>query len=283
MRDIKKSIAGAKIQTDSQTDRAVLEDLLSKLAKAKEDTPTHYWSERRRIAMRSPIVKLAVAVFIVALVLGLVNLIDSDNTSGVVWADVVAKVQDSRGVIYRQWITDVNDTSTEVLDWETTYLTPTQYRSEGFREGKPWMSMFDNRETGKRVVLIHFKKEYVLADLRQSDEADQRHADFQNPAWWVQNLMSCEYAKLRAKEVDGVLCGGIETTDLAFASKDSPRIDRLVVRLWVNIETGYPVLFEGRFYGEKSFKTVFDQFQWNMELGPSVFEPPEIPEDYEQM
>lgn len=227
--------------------------------------------------------KLAVAaVVIAAAVLGLCLFIDTGATTGVVWADVVTKVQTSRGVIYRDWRTDVDDTSTDVSNYEITYLTPAQYRSEGFKEGRLWMSMFDNRETSKRVVLLHFKKGYVLEDMKLTEQGNQKHANLQNPSWWVQKFISCEYTKLKAKEIDGVLCEGIETKDLALLPQGGPPVDRLLARLWVSVDTGYPVLFEGRFYGEKSIKTVFDQFQWDAELDASVFEP-KIPADYEQM
>ena len=121
-----------------------------------------------------------------------------------------------------------------------------------------------------------------MEDMKQTEQADQKHANYQNPSWWVEMLMSCEYIKLKSKVIDGVLCEGIETTDLALASKDGPMVDRLVAQLWVSVETGYPVMFQGKFYGENSIKTTFDQFQWNVELGSSVFEP-KIPEGYEQM
>ncbi|MHC4170875.1 MAG: hypothetical protein ACYSWQ_28390 [Planctomycetota bacterium] len=41
-------------------------------------------------------------------------------------------------------------------------------------------------------------------------------------------------------------------------------------------------MLESEFEGKYSGKTSFDQFQWDVELEPSVFEP-NIPPDYEQM
>jgi len=56
------------------------------------------------------------------------------------------------------------------------------------------------------------------------------------------------------------------------------------LRLWVNAETEYPVLFESKISAEAegeaiSSEGVMDQFQWDVELDPSIFEP-NIPPDY---
>ena len=44
----------------------------------------------------------------------------------------------------------------------------------------------------------------------------------------------------------------------------------------------YPVLLETEYGGQYSGSASNDQFQWDVELEPSVFEP-NIPPDYEQM
>jgi outer membrane lipoprotein-sorting protein len=58
-------------------------------------------------------------------------------------------------------------------------------------------------------------------------------------------------------------------------------------RLWVSAETGYPVLYESKMSGESEgqvweLESVMDQFQWDVELGPDIFEP-NIPPDYEKV
>ena len=234
--------------------------------------------------MRSPIAKLAVAAAIIAVVaLGLFEFIDTGNTSGVVWAEVAQRVEASRGVIYRERHgTESQPARTMESDYGITYLSPTQYRAESFKEGRCWITMYDNRSTAKRVVLLHAQKGYVLEDMTLTDEGDRKHANYQDPTYWVRKFMACKYTKLEPREVDGTLCEGIETTDLGLCSDEGLRIDSLIARLWVSVETGYPVLLEGEFHGESSTNVVFDQFQWDAELDPSVFEP-NIPPDYEQM
>jgi hypothetical protein len=254
---------------------------------SKEITSAPSLMITRRTFMRSPIVKLGIAAAVIAVVgLGLLEFVGTGSKSGVVWAEVAQKVQACRGVIYRE-------TGESNGDYVITYLSPTQYRSDGFKGGQLWMTMWDNRGTGKRVVLLHFQKGYVLEDMVMREEDNRKHADYQDPTWWVRQFVACQYTKLEPKEIDGTLCEGIETTDLALVGghKSEHVTDSLVARLWVSTKTGYPVLFEGEFRGHETKDgtsrpytntTVIDQFQWDLELDPSVFEP-NIPAGYEQM
>jgi len=242
--------------------------------------PSRNWE--RNTIMRSPITKFAVAAAVIAAVLVGVTLFRNSG-SGVVWAEVAEKIEASRGVIYRERRgTDGPHGLAIKSDYGITYLSPTQYRSEGFKDGQCWITMYDNRATAKRVVLLHAQKQYVREDITLTDEEDRRHANYQDPTYWVRKFMACEYTKLTRREIDGVLCEGIETTDPAFYSDENPSIESLIARLWVSIETGYPVLLEGEFHGESNTNMTFDQFQWDAEFDASVFEPI-IPTDYEPM
>jgi hypothetical protein len=56
------------------------------------------------------------------------------------------------------------------------------------------------------------------------------------------------------------------------------------IRLWVSAETGYPVLFERKMSAEVEGEAgqsecIMDQFQWDVELDPGIFEV-DIPPDY---
>ncbi|MHC4569723.1 MAG: hypothetical protein ACYTE3_28690 [Planctomycetota bacterium] len=185
----------------------------------------------------------------------------------VVIADVVRKVEISRGVIYHEKIDNNNPKA--ISDYAIIHLSPTKYRSESFKSGELWLTMYEDREERKRVVLLHHQKAFV--------KEEQILNDIMSPAKWVQNFQSCDYSELGQKTIEGVLCEGFETTDPAFMGVDVPpelKIDGLVAHLWVSVETGYPVLLESEFEGKYS--------GWDVEFEASVFEP-NIPPDYEQM
>ena len=74
-----------------------------------------------------------------------------------------------------------------------------------------------------------------------------------------------------------MVCEGIETTDPA-AAKANFRVKSLMARIWVSVETGYPVLGEmemtrGGDNAQRQTSTA-DQFQWDIEIGPGDAEPP---------
>ena len=237
----------------------------------------------RRLTMRKPMIRFAAAGVIIAMVvLGLFEFIGTDNKSGVVWADVAKKVEMSRGVIYRQRI--ANNHPSNVSDYSIDHLSPTKYRSDGYQSGEPWITMYEDNEARQRVVLLHGKKAYVKEKTTPTDKGRQRHADIMDPTKWVERFLACEYRELGRRTIEGVLCEGLETTDPAFTGEDVAElpVDSIVGRIWVSVDTGYPVLLEAEFEGEYSGNASIDQIQWDVELDAGVFEP-NIPPDYEQM
>ncbi|MHC4144754.1 MAG: hypothetical protein ACYSUD_08245, partial [Planctomycetota bacterium] len=113
--------------------------------------------------------------------------------------------------------------------------------------------------------------------------------DWTNPGFLVQKILSAEHRKLGRKTIEGVLCEGIETTDPAYFEPVPEKLKNLQAefRLWVSVETGYPVMYETKLNAEHQGKmweegSVMDQFQWDVELDPNIFEP-NIPPDYERV
>ena len=110
-----------------------------------------------------------------------------------------------------------------------------------------------------------------------------------NPKHLVQTILSCEHRKIGQKTIEGVLCEGLETTDPAFLGPLPEPVSRLEVqlRLWVNSDTEFPILLEWKVMIEvdgnvMAKECMLDQFQWDVELDPSLFEP-NIPSDYTDM
>lgn len=239
--------------------------------------------------MKSRITKLAAAAVIIALVvLGLFEFIDTENTSGVVWAEVARKVEASRGLIVR--CTDSIPSNED--DYSITYTSPRYCRKDFYKGGqitRTCYTDFTSSDTYTLIDVFHMRKHYVTTTYKKSEYQLflEWHDDWTNPSFLVQKILSCEHSKLGQKTIEGVLCEGIETTDPASMGPTPEQIDLLdvLLRLWVNVETGYPVLFESKmsveYDGEVGeSESVMDQFQWDVELDPSIFEP-NIPTDYE--
>ena len=232
--------------------------------------------------MKNPITKLAVAAAVIAVVaLGLFEFIGTDSTSGVVWAEVTKKVEASRGVIYHQQATCTKYEYPNGPGYSIIYISPAQSRSDAYNGGQLNSSMYCDTVARTRVVVLHGRKGYVRETLPEGDA--QQHPGW-DPKNWVQKFLSCEYRKLGEKTINRLLCEGIETTDPTLVGEGANyfQIDSLAARLWVSVETGYPVLVESEFTGQYSGESVIDQIQWDVELDASIFEP-NIPPDYEPM
>ena len=234
--------------------------------------------------MRNHITKLAVAAAIIAaVVLGLFEFISTDTGSGVVWAEVARKVQACPGVIYR------GRSNRSDPDYSMNYLSATKNRKDIYEGGELAISHYLDFETMTASSVYHTQKHY-WRDAPLSEQDAQGHDEMADPKWLVQSILSCQHKKLGEKTIEGVRCEGLETSDPAVLGKELPvpaSDINLHMELWVGVETNYPVLCEGSVTAKFEDQThtsewVLDQFQWDAEMEPSLFEP-NIPADYEEI
>lgn len=266
----------------------MLDDVLNAQEKSKKANSAAIWPNLGRTIMKSPITKLvAAAVIIAVVVLGLLEFIGTENKSGVLWADVVQKVQASRGLIVRS--IDISPSRED--DYSITYTSPSYCRKDFYKDGQVIRTCYTDFTASDIYTLTdvqHIRKFYVTTRYKKSKYQNvlEWHADWTNPGFLVQKILSVKHTKLGQKTIEGVLCEGIETTDPACLGPLPGQINNLQVefRLWVSVETGYPVLYESKISGEYEGQRdesgcVMNQFQWDVELDPSLFKP-NIPPDY---
>ena len=287
--DIKKFFKNAAISTNSKMDENVLNRVLIASEKTKNTKSAAIEPNIRRTIMKSPIIKIAATAVIIALVvLGLFELTSTESTSGVVWAEVAQKVEASRGSVVR--CTETTSFLPSDADYAIKYFSPKHSRTDSYKGGKITDSYYTDFESKTYTGVNHTRKHYLSITITPSSEGFlEKNEDWMNPRYMVQTILSCEHRELEQKTIEGVLCEGIETTDPAVLGPLPGPVTRLDVemRLWVNAETEYPVLFESKISGEAEGKAmssecVMDQFQWDVELDPSFFEP-NIPPDYVDM
>jgi len=237
----------------------------------------------RRILMDKPIVKLAAAATIIAVVvLGLFEFLGGDGTSGVVWAQVARNVEASPGVIWRLRGTGSRDPNDDWPDgykitWRSAAITRTDY----YRGGQIYRTIYYNLDAKTVIGVLHDAQKYSQEAM--SDEQVQGvRADkdrWTTPQSLINHLLALKHHALDQKMIDGVLCEGIETTDASGLPFKS-----FTARAWVSVETGYPVLVEveGIDDGGIRHTTTLDQFQWNVDRSGEDVEP-EVPADYEPL
>jgi hypothetical protein len=230
--------------------------------------------------MKNRMIKLAAAaVIIVTVLVGITQF--GGSTTSVVWAEVAQKVQASRGVIFRSTEEIVPDTYGRGVDFSMNYYSSMQSRVDGYKGGKINRTIYSDCNT-KTVILVDHLPSHKSYVKMTGEETMPDAFGMADPNRWVQRLLSCEHKELRQKTIDGVLCEGIETTAPDFYG-DGKLPEPLMARVWVSVETGYPVRFEGEYVVSSNDQThytfVQDKFQWDVDLDPSIFEP-NNPPDY---
>lgn len=279
-----KLIRNAEIRSNPNVNQAVLEDLMKEfdVTEGKQKASVTLPRKRRTI-MKSPITKVAVAaVIIIAVTFGLFEFIGTGNTSGVAWAEVAQKVKGTTGMVYRTKQTQTMAGLGRPIERNeiTYYSLKYGMKVENYPGEEKTITTCLNFTDKTIILLMHSLKKYTQGHLPEIPE-DQGQAI---PEEIVQRFLSGEYKELGQQTIEGVLVEGIEV-DNPSGDTDNASNDRYVYRLWVSVETGYPVMLEADVVaknGDLHIEMTMDQFQWNMELDPSVFKV-DIPSDYTLM
>lgn len=233
-----------------------------------------------RIIMKSRITKYAAAaVIIVAVLIGINQFGGSIGGAGVAWGNVLEYVQHVSTVVFRVTVVSTVTGKDKPVEAQKAVYLSSKYGTRGDMYVNDKIVSMEYMAAGENVVIMVVPEEKkYLQFVLPPDKAKQRH-EMSDPRQMVMQLMSVEYKKLEPTQINGIDVEGIES--------QSPRIaggmfEDATARLWVDVQTDLPVLMEIEGVaggGSMQMKMVIDNFQWDVELEPSLFEP-NIPSDY---
>lgn len=280
--NIKRLVKNARIIINPEIKKTALKELIDELEKPKTirsaGTKPNMW----RTIMKSPITKLAAAAVVVVAVLIGINQLGGSATS-VVWGEVVRNIEASPGFVYRMKQTH-NQQETGTIELNMMAYGSAQYgfRLDGYNDEEVTIQTYATLSDGAMTSVDHPNRTYYRTAL-----ADDALAEIENmePKEAVREYLSAEYTKLGRRTIEGVEAEGIEIDRDPSEAKANFQVDSCVIQLWVAVDTGLPILVEVDTVGKNGtleIHTVQDNFQWNVELDASEFEP-DIPEDYTQM
>jgi len=277
-RDIERMVQDLRHPVDADAHDRIVGRLLDTLRQRQQTQSAARQPHTGRIIMKSPMAKLAVAAAIIAaVVLGLFEFISTDTGSGVVWAEVVEKVQNTSGLTLR--ITGTGSMGPEDA-YSIKYFSPVGSRTDDYKDGQIRRSNCSNYETMTSTYIQHAHKSYISTQYQEGIEGFlEKDEDWTNPKYIVQKILSVEHKELAERTIDGVLCEGLETSDPAVMGAELVEmVDHIEIHLelWVDVQTQYPVRFESTvtadFEGEHhESDCVMDQFQWDVEIDPGLF------------
>jgi hypothetical protein len=289
-------IKNAKINSNPEVNEAVLKNLFDELDKSKDipcDAPEpNIW----RIIMKGRISKLAAAAVIIFAVLLALNFFDPK--SGIVWAEVVKRLEDIKTVAYK--------ITTDIKGMPGTpegYMThATQDVMLSYEQGAVRIDSSIQLPRGTRkthtyilfeesilITVIPARKKYL--EVKISDEQMKKMGDEKgDPVTLLKAMLEHEYTDLGRKTINGVAAWGIEVSDPKLGTKMGSLIsggmfDEITVQLWVDEKDELPIRINATGSskdGQVSMETVYDHFQWDIEIEPTLLKPA-IPDDYELM
>ncbi len=234
-----------------------------------------------RIIMRNRITKLAVAAaIIIAVLIGINQFGTTTGKGGVAWGGVIEKIEQIPAVIYEMTsVISYPGANREMSTKSDVYDGGAQgNRIDMYMNGELGMQKFLLPEQGVGYFIRHRQKQYTRFEL--TGELATMKEDF--PRQWIRVILSESYAELGSGNINGIDVEGIEVHNSKLLGGAEG-----VVRLWVDVKTNLPVRFEleGMMMEggvKRPTKHVIDDFQWDVEIDPSVFEP-EIPSDFVQV
>jgi ferric-dicitrate binding protein FerR (iron transport regulator) len=280
--DIRDLVKKAAIDSNPDVNSAVLQGLLEELDECdRTDSAAAQVDVRRRI-VKSRITKLAAAAAMIVAVLVVIRWWSGVEMTGVAWAKVAENVEKAQAFTFHEKEVETGADGTSERD-RTIYVC-SQYglRMDNHEDGQVAISTYGLVAEKAIITVCHPMKIYTRSEMPEKEIEALKQT---GPKELVRRFMSADYKKLGRKEINGVQVEGIEVTDPTLMESPAP-VKSLVARLWVSVETGFPVLFESEVVMESNgpvkVKTVMDNFQWDVELAADVFEP-RIPNDYRDM
>jgi len=245
-----------------------------------------------RIIMKSRITKLAAAAVIVFAALVCVHQFGGsiDGTT-VAWARVIETIEKAHTLTSREKRTLTCEGkelpflgTSEVMKYASSEYG---VREDMQKDGQAMAHTYWLLKENESVNITPMLKQYTRKPLT---EAEKRVLYQMTPDGIAGLIRSSEYVELGRKTIDGVNVEGLEIkgTDLVVAPV---KLDSVVIRMWVDVKSYLPVVIEAEAVTSDKYLTAFtggkpvkvelfsDEFQWDVELEPKIFEP-NIPDDY---
>ncbi len=235
----------------------------------------------RRFSMKR-MIKFAVAACVIFAVIGGISILDK-GTTGIALADVVQRVQQARIIFYKMHVTTTGQpltASDAPMNISGAVWISNDYgmKMEMNMNDQPGSVTYLLPAQKKLVSVMPEMKKYMEIDLND-DLLSRIKQQNQDPREWIQKMVNSQYTSLGKSTLDGIEVEGFESTDPALAGGVA---EHIVVRLWVDTQTGYPVQLEMQMdmnEGKTQMHSVINDFQWNHEVDAAAFTP-QIPDDY---
>jgi len=249
----------------TESERIAFGRMLDEQSKLGQSRSSTAWPGIWRIIMKSKLTKLAAAVVImIAVIVGL-NIIPGPGMTSVALADVAREIEQVKNCVFKK---------------TTTVFSEDNVREDLYDSKKITHQVYVTFSQRILVGVDHKAKVFKKMDLTDEDLEKLSPVSPKN----IVNLIlgKGKYEELGRKTVDGVLSEGFEFTGKrAMLSIDKDRVENVITRLWVDVNTNLPVRVEVDCVLNRDSKAsmVMCDPKWDVELETDFFEP-KIPVGY---
>ncbi|MBN1360512.1 MAG: hypothetical protein JW993_07970 [Sedimentisphaerales bacterium] len=249
--------------------------------------------------MKSPSTKLAVAAaVIIACVIGLS--LWKTTGSGVALADVVARIEQVKAFrckTTRKLIHEAPAGKPPIWQIHDDRLVSKEYGSiVKFEQLDPngeranLSDLYFNPATNIMVLVAHTQKRYIRTQLDSwlAQQMQKEVGRYGDAVAVLKEIAASKYESIGRSTIDGIEVEGFRTTDPNCGQDGGSGFEesQVDVKLWIDVKTYLPVRYESLTTGldqtgaRASFQVVMYDFQWDVTVNASEFEPPTIPDGY---
>jgi hypothetical protein len=274
----------SQIEPSSQSTSRAVDKIRRTLAgEVQLDSNTKMW----RIIMSSPIMKLAVAAVVIIAVLTGIYFITGKPPAVTccAWAQIADRVEQIKTCICRLHVRQTSGPQ-NIPQVESDVFISSDYgsRIDIYIGGILMRQTYTIPKENVIITLLPLSKKYMRTNFSDEDMPKLKQ-QCQDPRDMVKDITSSnQYSNLGRSTIDGVDVEGIEVVN-------PPAVrgiyENFVGKLWVDVANELPVRLE--FSADVPVGTqksqismVMDDFEWQIDLEPGVFEP-NIPTDYNMM
>ncbi len=263
----------------TESERIAFGRMLDEQSKLRQSKPSIAWPDIWRIIMKHKYTKLAAAaVIMIATIVGL-DIVGGPDIASVALADVAKEMEQIKNCVFKK-----TTTMSSEGNGTNSFDSLVYYKEAAVRE-----DLYDDQKIAFQVYVTFSERILVGVDhqakvFRKIDLADEDLEKLSpvSPKDIVNLILGKgEYKELGRKKVDGILSEGFEFHDKrAMLSMDKDKIENVVTRLWVDVNTNLPVRIEvDCVLNNLKANVVMCDPKWDVELKPDFFEP-KIPVDY---
>ena len=190
----------------------------------------------------------------------------AEGTASIAWAQVARQLEEAKAYSHRVII---NKDGQPEITGQITFSPEHGLKMETFANGVTAYKLYANPREKYTIIVVPKMKMYTRSEHPPNAMDDMQRQSY-NPRYMFKQIMECEYVELGRKVINGVEVKGIETTDPKFGDG---KYKDILVRLWVNSKTGWPVMMEmistENSTGGLKGHVVADEYQWNIDVDPA--------------